>query len=109
MKIKRTATCLVLSVLVVQIAHSADETSTMQSKSMRAVKDSVITTKIKAKLTAENIAYAKDIMVVTDKNGVVGLSGTVATQDEIDKVTDIAQDIEDVNSVKNTIEVRPAQ
>lgn len=110
MKIRLAASSLIIGILVAPMVHSADDASFMsQSKPMRAVKDSVITTKIKTKLTAEKMSSAKDIKVETDRNGIVRLSGTVATQEESDKATDIAQDTDGVNSVRNNIKVRAAQ
>ncbi|PUA18861.1 BON domain-containing protein [Glaciimonas sp. PCH181] len=113
MKITLATSCLVLGALLGSMgsmAYAADDSSAMsQSKPMRAVKDSVITTKVKAKLMAEKMSYAKDIKVETDLNGIVSLGGTVATQEDSDKATDIAQDTDGVNSVRNHIKVQPAQ
>src|SRR5206468_850665 len=101
MKIKSTATCCaVIGALVAPIANYAADYS-MPAKPAMIVKDSVITTKIKTKLTAEKLAYAKDIKVDTDNSGVVTLSGSVASQDQADKVAAIARDTEGVKSVVN--------
>ena len=109
MKIKLTTTCFVIAALLAPIASyaadSADKDSADHSKPVTMVKDSVITTKIKTKLAAEKISYAKDIKVDTDTNGVVRLSGTVATKEEADKVSTIARDTEGVKSVNNDIKV----
>ena len=51
------------------------------------VDDSIITSKIKARLAAEKDTSAMHITVDTDKNGVVVLSGTARSQAEIDKDT----------------------
>lgn len=105
MKIKLTATCLVMGALLSPIAHSADDDSSTHSKPAMIVKDSVITTKIKSKLTAEKMIYAKNIKVETDSNGVVRLSGKVATKEEANKAESIARDTDGVNSVRNAIKV----
>ncbi|QRX82412.1 BON domain-containing protein [Glaciimonas sp. PAMC28666] len=105
MKIKLTATCLAIGVLLAPMAHSADDDVSTHSKPGLVVKDSVITTKIKSKLTAEKMSYAKDIKVETDSNGVVRLSGTVATRAEMNRAESIAKDTDGVNSVRNSIRV----
>lgn len=108
MKIKLTATCLAIGVLLAPMAHAADDEASTHSKPGLVVKDSVITTKIKSKLTAEKMAYAKDIKVETDSNGVVRLSGRVATTEEMHKAESIAKDTDGVNSVRNSIKVTGA-
>ena len=70
------------------------------------VKDSAITTKIKTKLAAEHPGSAKHIRVDTDKNGVVWMSGTANSQEEVDKAVAIARDTEGVKSVNSHIKVR---
>ncbi len=57
---------------------------------MTFVKDSAITTKVKAKLAAEKINSLVHIKVDTDSNGVVVLSGIVRIQKEADKAVSIA-------------------
>lgn len=70
------------------------------------VKDSAITTKIKAKLAADHVSSLAKVHVDTDANGMVYLSGTAKTQADIDKAVSIAQSTEHVTSVKNDITVR---
>lgn len=108
MKTKLTATCIVIGVLLAPVASFAADDSTGQAKPVTIVKDSVITTKIKTKLAAEKLAYAKNIKVDTDSNGVVKLSGTVATKAEADKAVAIAHDTQGVTSVSNDITVTAA-
>ncbi len=69
------------------------------------VKDSVITTKIKAKLAGEKLASAARTKVDTDKNGIVTLSGTAKTQEEADKAVSIARGVEGVVTVENNIKI----
>ncbi|SDA18188.1 hyperosmotically inducible protein [Nitrosospira sp. Nsp18] len=70
------------------------------------VKDSVITSKIKARLAAEKDVSAMHIMVDTDKNGVVVLSGTARSQAEIDKAHSIAHAVEGVTKVISHIKIK---
>ena len=70
------------------------------------VSDSVITSKIKAKLaTAEDVS-AINIKVDTDKNGVVVLSGTAKSKAEADKAHSIAHSVEGVTKVINNIRIK---
>lgn len=106
MKIKLAATCFVLGTLLAPIVGYTDDTDMDRSHPKAYVKDSAITTKIKAKLVAENLASVAHIRVDTDSNGVVYLSGTAKTRAEADQAVSIARDTEGVKSVKNHIKVR---
>jgi hyperosmotically inducible protein len=70
------------------------------------VKDSAITTKIKAKLAEEKISSLTQIKVETDGKGQVELSGTVASQAEADKAISIARTTEGVISVKSELKIK---
>jgi hyperosmotically inducible protein len=69
------------------------------------VKDSIITTKIKAKLAADHPGSLKHISVDTDSNGVVWLSGTANSQEEINQVLETARNTEGVKSVSADIKI----
>ncbi len=69
------------------------------------VKDSAITTKVKAKLAAKHLSTLTDIKVDTDQNGVVWLSGHAPTKDASDLAAMLAKDTDGVNSVHNNIKV----
>ena len=71
------------------------------------IKDSAITTKVKAKLAAKHLSTLTLIKVDTDANGVVWLSGRAPTQDASDVAAMIAKNTEGVNSVHNDIAVEP--
>lgn len=106
MKFKLATTCFVIGTVLAPMAAYAEDSDTNRSKPEHFVKDSVITTKIKTKLAAEHLGSAKHIQVGTDKNGVVWMSGTANSQDEIDKAVAIARDTEGVKSVNSHIKVR---
>jgi hyperosmotically inducible periplasmic protein len=72
------------------------------------VKDSVITTKIKAELAEEKMSSLAHIRVDTDSQGAVVLRGRVKTQEEADKAVSIARETEGVTSVKSNIKVKKA-
>jgi hyperosmotically inducible protein len=70
------------------------------------VKDSAITTKVKAKLAAKHMSTLTDIKVNTDKDGVVWLSGTAPTKDASDLAEMITKDTDGVRAVHNKIVVQ---
>ena len=69
------------------------------------VKDSVITTKVKAKLAAKHMSTLTKVSVDTDKDGVVYLTDTAPTKDASDLAEMIAKDTDGVRSVHNKIAV----
>ena len=101
MKYKLATTCFVIGTVLAPVAAYAADSDTNRSKPAAFVKDSVITTKIKTKLAAEHLASAKHIKVDTDMNGVVWMTGTANSQDEVDKAIAIARDTEGVKSVNS--------
>jgi hyperosmotically inducible protein len=105
MKYRLATTCFVIGSVLAPIAYAADS-DTDRSNPANYVKDSVITTKIKSKLAAEHVGSVAHISVDTDKNGVVWMSGTANSQEEVDKAVAIARDTEGVKSVKNNLKVQ---
>ena len=104
MKMKFATTCFVIgTVLAPAAAYAADSDRTHP---MTFVKDSVITTKIKAKLADEKMSSLGHIKVDTDRKGKVVLSGKVKTQEEADKAVSLARETEGVTSVKSKIKVK---
>jgi len=105
MKLKLASVCFVLAASLAPVAFAADS-DTDRNKPATFVKDSAITTKIKSKLAAENVASMATIHVDTDKDGVVWMSGTAKTQKDIDQAVSIARNTEGVKSVKNDLKVK---
>jgi hyperosmotically inducible protein len=106
MKYKLATTCFVIGSVLAPVASYAADSDKDRSKPATFVKDSVITTKIKAKLAAEHLGSAKHISVDTDRDGVVWLSGTANSQAEVDKAVEIARKTEGVKSVKSDLKVQ---
>ena len=106
MKIKLATSCFIIGTLLAPVAAFAADSDKDRSHPMTFVKDSVITTKIKAKLAADHPGSMKHIHVDTDKDGVVWLSGTANTQAEIDQVVATAHNTDGVKSVKNDIKIK---
>ncbi len=69
------------------------------------VDDSVITTKIKSQLAADDFLKSFQISVETRK-GIAQLSGFVDSQKAVDKAGQIARGVEGVKSVRNDLIVK---
>jgi hyperosmotically inducible periplasmic protein len=106
MRYKLATTCFVIGSVLAPVAAYAADSDTDRSHPATYVKDSVITSKIKTKLAAEHPGSAKHIRVDTDKNGVVWMTGTANSQQEVDQAVAIARDTEGVKSVNSHIKVR---
>jgi len=106
MKIKVATACLAASLLMTPILGHTEDSDADRSHPKIFVKDSVITTKIKAKLADEKLASLAHIHVDTDANGIVYLSGTARTKEEAEKAHSIAHTTEGVKSVKNHIKIK---
>jgi hyperosmotically inducible periplasmic protein len=99
----KLASAIVAAILLVPIAgYSADS---IVSAPGTFVKDSVITTKIKAKLAEEKLSTLVKLSVDTNDQGIVNLGGTAPSQAMADKVVSIARSVEGVKSVENHIKI----
>lgn len=109
MKIKFaiSTSCFILATALVPVAAQAADSEPVNKSVSTFVKDSAITTKVKAKLAAEKLSSLAMIKVDTDDAGVVSLSGKVKTQEEADKAVSLATAVEGVKSVSSTIQVSP--
>jgi hyperosmotically inducible protein len=106
MKIKLAATCFVIGTLLAPAVGYTADSDMDRSYPKTYVKDSAITTKIKAKLAEEKLSSLARIKVDTDAKGAVVLRGKVKTQEEADKAVSIARDTEGVKSVENHIKIK---
>jgi hyperosmotically inducible protein len=64
--------------------------------------DAAITARIKAEILRDPLLNVSEIEVTTT-NGVVKLSGTVDSQESIDRAIEIARSLKDVKSVNNAL------
>jgi hyperosmotically inducible protein len=71
------------------------------AKTERVVSDSWITTKVKSELLADSVSKGSNVHVKTT-HGVVVLKGTLANEDAIDHVKDIAAKVNGVKSVNTS-------
>lgn len=102
---------LCLGILTTGAAMAQSQGQEMEergSDSAQPVNDTWITTKVKADLLTTDNVSGTDVSVET-VNGVVTLTGTVATQAEFDRTVKLAQGIEGVTSVNTDgLKVVPA-
>jgi len=103
MKISRIAPLALAAVLAAPLATYAADKPAGTAKVW--VKDSVVTTKIKAELAASKVSSLAMVHVDTDADGFVQLTGKVATQAEKDRAESIAKAVNGVKSVDNQLTV----
>ena len=94
-----------LVVLMLLVTFAACASSPKQESTGDYVDDSVITTKIKSQLAADDFLKSFEISVETRK-GVVQLSGWVRTQDAVNRAGQIARNVGGVKAVKNNLTVK---
>ena len=82
-------------------SKAAAKTRDTVAKTKRVVTDSWITTKVKSEILADSISKGFEVSVET-VHGVVVLKGTLANQDAIDHVKDIAGKVDGVKSVETS-------
>ena len=95
--------CFVLLMLIATFMACAS-TPTQESTG-EYIDDSVITTKVKSLLAADDFLKSFQISVETFK-GTVQLSGFVGSQQAVDKAGEIARSVKGVKSVKNDLIVK---
>jgi hyperosmotically inducible protein len=106
---RATATaCFTLAALLTPIAAYPQESDRDSDRAhpMTFVKDSAITTEIKAKLANQDPKSLMNVRVDTDANGVVVLSGHVHSERDADRAIMLARETEGVTSVKSQIQVK---
>jgi len=94
----------VLVLMLIATFVSCASTS-QQSSTGEYIDDSVITTKVKSLLAADDFLKSFDIGVETYK-GTVQLSGFVTSQAAVDKAVQITRGVGGVKSVRNNLIVR---
>ena len=105
MNSKLVTSAFIIGTLIAPAAF-AEDMDKDRSQPKTFVKDSVITTKIKASLAKEKLSSLKHIKVDTDSKGEVMLSGYAESQAEIEKAITIARGTEGVTIVKSSIQVK---
>jgi hyperosmotically inducible periplasmic protein len=108
MKLATATACFALAAFLAPMAAYSEDSDRDSDRAhpMTFVKDSAITTKIKAKLTREDPKSLVNVRVDTDANGVVVLSGHVRSEHDADRAIMLARETEGVTSVKSQIQVK---
>lgn len=86
-------------------ADMGDKMDNATAKTKTFVKDSAITTKVKAELAQKKLSSLLKIKVDTDAAGAVTLSGSAPSKADADNAVAIARNVKGVTSVDNNIEV----
>lgn len=106
MKSKLAVTALIVAAFMAPTLALAQDRDANRDQPKTFVKDSVITTKIKAKLATERLSSLAKIHVDTEENGKVWLSGSANSQEQIDKAVAIARATDNVSAVENRLTVK---
>jgi hyperosmotically inducible protein len=109
MKTRVVLSCVVACSLVglVPLTVIAEPASGMdRAEPTVVIKDSAITSSIKARLAADDFRGLGHIRVDTDDHGIVTLKGHARTQDAADRAISIAKDTDGVREVKSAIEIK---
>jgi osmotically-inducible protein OsmY len=99
-KRKRFFGCFVMIMLM--LAFVSCGSTSKQGSAGEYIDDSVITTKVKSLLAADDFLKSFQISVETFK-GTVQLSGFVASQEAVKKAGEIARSVKGVQAVKNDL------
>jgi len=91
--------------LMLIVSFVACASTSKQESTGEYIDDSVITTKVKSLLAADDFLKSFRISVETYK-GAVQLSGFVNSQQAVDKAVQIARSVKGVKSVKNDLIVK---
>ena len=102
--LKLIASLFLISILFISSAASAEEFSVGEF-----VKDSAITTQIKAKILTAKDIDSLHIKVDTDNDGIVVLTGAVKSTAEKEKVYDIVHSVDGVKKIQNKLIIDPDQ
>jgi osmotically-inducible protein OsmY len=91
--------------VMLMVSFAACASTRTQESAGEYVDDSVITTKVKSLLAADDFLKSFQISVETFK-GTVQLSGFVNSQKAVDKAVEIARSVKGVQAVKNDLIVK---
>jgi hyperosmotically inducible protein len=102
--IKFASALFLLGALLGPLQANAKDTTT--DTAGQYVDDATMTTKVKAAFAEDKLVRGRDISVRTD-HGVVDLTGTVSSQAESDRATNLATKVKAVSAVHNNLSVMP--
>ena len=94
-----------LGISTAAIAASNPDDASTGSQILQYSSDAAITAKVKTAFLAEKNLKSLDLHVVTH-NGVVQLSGFVASNEQIDQAIDVALHVQGVQNVQNDLKLK---
>jgi hyperosmotically inducible periplasmic protein len=101
-----TSILLVSGALLGPVMAHAGDSDADRKHPLTFVKDSAITTKVKALLADEKMSTLMHVKVDTDRHGIVVLSGSVRSPEQKERAGAIARGTEGVTSVRNDLRIR---
>jgi hyperosmotically inducible protein len=104
MRTKLATSLFVIGAMLIGVTTQAQNTD--REHPLTFIKDSAITTKVKAKLADEKMNTLMHITVDTDDHGIVVLSGNVRSKELAERALSIARHTEGVTNVRNHIQIR---
>ena len=102
---KRNIVIRYFFLVMLMVVFVACASTSKQESTGEYIDDSVITTKVKSLLAADDFLKSFQISVETYK-GTVQLSGFVGSEKAVDKAGEIARSVKGVKSVKNDLIVK---
>ena len=102
----RLLCAMAATLAVAVVGHASDGRDNERDRPQTLVKDSTITSEIKARLAEQHGRSLARVHVDTDDHGVVKLSGRVHTQAEMDTAVAIARGFDGVRKVKNDLRIK---
>jgi len=102
---KRNIVIHILVILMMITVFAACASTRTQESAGEYVDDSVITTKVKSLLAADDFLKSFQISVES-RRGIVQLSGFVDSQQAVDKAKEIVKSVKGVKSIKNNLIVK---
>lgn len=105
MNTRLVSSCVMAGALLLPITGIAGDLASNETSAQTYVKDSVITTKVKAELAEARLSSLLQIDVNTDNLGVVTLRGTAPSKNAADKAVSIARKVDGVASVQDHIQI----
>lgn len=92
-----------------QTQTTVTQTTTQTTSQAMSAQDSPIVSKIRSEMAAEHVSSLTGISVDADSSGVVSLSGSALSQDDVDKAVSIAHNTAGVTAVNNNVTVKANQ
>lgn len=109
MKSVLALSCLIVAAASLPAVSYAANQSDQNPVSAQAAtaQNTSIAAQIQAEMASQNVASLTGINVSADPSGVVSLTGSALSQDDLDKVLSIAKNTAGVTAVNSSVKVQP--